>query len=384
MKAGIQTGSDGRRYCAVRRRDGSVVPGVYVRDGKYYARFVDPSTGRRRWAASRDGTQAGAEAIVRASKREQRGARAERFAAAIEASALRIDGATIGACLELYPDAAAARRRMMGGSPRPRTVATSLASARRIYAGHLDARAADAGRLYEEYLASPDGRELGDVSIHGYRLQLAAIWTPWALEYYRRHGLVVPERIHWPEIKSPDYQYVPQPQALRDRTISAGKGEIEARSEIGRCFLLEFYCAMSAADAIRARWDWLDDDGHVRFRRNKTGKPCDPPLDPWALAQWRAWAAEDAAAGRDGIVLSANTERMRAKFVAEEFAKWMRGLGWTTEKAGHELRKLACSIWYSRVGGTWAARWIGDRLATVERYYGATLSEMSPPAPTMG
>ena len=130
MKAGIQNGSDGRRYVAVKRRDGSVVPGVYVRDGKYYARFVDPSTGRRRWAASRDGTQAGAEAIVRAAKREQRGARAERFAAAIEASALRVEGATIADCLALYPEAAAARRRMMGGEPREGTGRARLSRAR--------------------------------------------------------------------------------------------------------------------------------------------------------------------------------------------------------------------------------------------------------------
>ena len=384
-KTGIQIGkSEARRFVAVRRRDGSVVPGVYSRDGKYYARYVDPSTGRRRWAASRDGTQAGAEAIVRAAKREQRGVRAERFAAAIEASALRVEGATIADCLALYPEAAAARRRMMGGEPREATVRTSLSSARRIYAGHLDARAADAGRLYEEYLAGDAAGHLNTVSIYAYRLQLAAIWTPWALDYYRRHGLSVPARVVWPEIKKPDYQYVPPPQELRERTIAAGKREIEARSEIGRCFLLEFYAAMAAADAVRARWDWCGADGHVRFRRNKTGKACDPPLDPWALEQWRAWEREDAQAGRDGIVLSANTERMRAKFIGEDFARWMRGLGWTTGKAGHELRKLACSIWDSRVGGTWAARWIGDRLATVERYYGATLSEMAPPAPSMG
>lgn len=381
---GIQTGSTGRKFVAVRRRDGSVVPGVYVRGGQYYARFLDPATGKRRWAASRDGTQAGAEAIVRAARREQRGERAQRFASAIEQSALRVAGATIGDCLRLYPDAAAARRRMMGGEPREATVRTSLASARRIYAGHLDERAADAGRLYEQYLASDAARALGDVSVYAYRLHLGAIWTPWAIAYYRKNGLVLPDRIDWPEIKKPNYQYVPPPQELRERTIEAGKREIEARSEIGRCFLVEFYAAMAAADAVRARWDWLGADGHVRFRRNKTGKACDPPLDPWAIGQWRAWAAEDAAAGRDGTVLTANTERMRAKYIGEDFAAWMRGLGWTTGKAGHELRKMACSIWYSRVGGTWAARWIGDRLATVERYYGATLSEMAPPAPSMG
>ena len=84
------------------------------------------------------------------------------------------------------------------------------------------------------------------------------------------------------------------------------------------------------------------------------------------------------------MVLSDSTERMREKFIGEDFARWMRSLGWETKKKGHELRKLACSIWYSRVGGTWAARWIGDRLATVEGYYGATLSEMAPPAPSMG
>ena len=383
---GIQTGitKEDRKFVAVRRRDGTKVPGVYLRGGVFYARFVDPSTGKRRWAASRDGTQAGAEEIVSKSKKEQRGARAERFSAAIEQSALRVPGATVADCLALYPEAAAARRRMMGGEPKEETVRTSLASARRIFAGHLDEKAADAGRLYEEYLATPEAKELSAVSVYAYRLQLSAIWTPWAIAFYRKRGLVLPDRVSWPEVKKPDYQFVPPPQELRERTIAEGKREIERRSEIGRAFLLEFFAAMSAADAVRARWDWLGEDGHVHFRRNKTGKPCDPPLDPWALAHWRAWAEEDRAAGRDGVVLSDSTERMREKFIGENFARWMRSLGWETKKKGHELRKLACSIWYSRVGGTWAARWIGDRLATVERYYGATLSEMAPPAPSMG
>jgi hypothetical protein len=50
----------------------------------------------------------------------------------------------------------------------------------------------------------------------------------------------------------------------------------------------------------------------------------------------------------------------------------MREIGWdkyTYPKAAHELRKLAGSMWYTKAGLEWAARWLGDTAATVDHYY---------------
>lgn len=72
----------------------------------------------------------------------------------------------------------------------------------------------------------------------------------------------------------------------------------------------------------------------------------------------------------DGHIIDAPHATGRYDAVNRDFSGWMRMNGWGEyQKAAHELRKLAGSRWYTGLGAEYAAKYLGDTIATVFAFY---------------
>ena len=362
---------------------GERMPKVYWRCGSFYARWKDPAQGRERFVKSPDGTLKGACDFLRMADRNARGRAAFAFSEAVTEKLQPERGAwSIGRCIEEYAKfapghfaAMSSERRKRGGG-----LTHSLWSARTAFAAAIDRTISEAPRALASYAAAELAKGTKRSTVHGVCSQAKSVFAKWALVELEERGCKVPD-LRWRGIPSDDYQYAPPPQELRDRTIAAGKEELAKGSPFGLAFLLEFYCAMSAADACRARWDWLGADDVVRYQRAKTGKDAWPRLRPEIAARWRELARERGA----GAILPRNTDQERNSFLVREFAGWMRSLGWGDGKKGHELRKMACSLWYSTpgVGAEVTQAWSGDSLEVLQKHYARLLPEKAPMPPSV-
>lgn len=360
---------------------------VYFRvlsDGNktYYARVVDPKRGKETYQSSPDGSMKLAMDLVVQSKKAVGDVRADAYHEALAAIRRRTDGWTIGDVLAAYPQVAA-EQRAATGSPSVGSQTVCIGRARRVFKGHEGepvGRAPDI--LYAHavaYNAAHGGKPTTTAASEAQ--QVRSLFSSWALDAYERMGMERVE-LRWRRIAKPDFQYELPDRELRERTIAVGKEELAKGTPIGRAFLLEFFCAMSAADAALARWDWLGADGVVRYRRHKTAKAAEPRLAPEVAARWRELAAQD---GAGDFVMEGRTEGARHRFLLHELADWMTELGWETEKKGHELRKLMCSIWYTTpgIGAEWTQAWSGDSLEVLQKHYARLLPERAPAAPSV-
>jgi hypothetical protein len=375
-----------KRFHPVFGSDGKRVRRVYFRvrtDGSkaYYARIVDPKTGEETWRSSPDGSVALAKALVSDSEKAVGEMRANAYHEALGVIRQRQEGWTIDRLLKEYPKAAEARRAAVG-KPSLATQRTQLGRARRILKGHENENVSRVPELVLAY-AVRWNREHGGVptvTAAGEAQQVRAVFAPWVLEACERAGMPHTE-LRWREIAQPAFQYELPPKELRERTIAAGKEEIAKGTDVGMAFMLEFFCAMSAADAIRARWDWLGPDDTVRYARHKTAKCAAPRIPPEVASRWRELAAK----ADSPFVLPFAAPSRRHSFLLKDFADWMTALGWTTKKKGHELRKLMCSIWYTTpgIGAEWTQAWSGDSLEVLQKHYARLLPEKAPPAPNV-
>ena len=358
---------------------GERIRGVYFRvlkDGRksYYARIVDPKKGSPTYRASPDGSASLAARMVADSEKAVGEVRANAYHEALDATRRRADGWTIGRVLEEYPRAAEARRAAVQ-SPSAGSQRSNLSRARRVFKGSEGKGVVLAPRIVHDYELARirrDGEGARETACSEYK-QVKGLFARWALAAYERAGMPRVE-LRWDEIKRPAFQFRLQAEELRDRTIEAGKEEMRKDSPEGRAFLLEYFCAMSAADAARATWDWLGADDAVHYERHKTHKPADPKLPPDVAARWRELAAK----ANSPFVLPFASPSRRHGFLIEDFAGWMAALGWTTKKKGHELRKLRCSYWITKYGPTWTQAWSGDSLPVLMKHYARMLPEAAP------
>ena len=94
------------------------------------------------------------------------------------------------------------------------------------------------------------------------------------------------------------------------------------------------------------------------------------------------WAMLQALKGEGEYLIEAKHATERSDVVVRDLAAWMRGLGWKTGKAAHELRKIRGSEWYTRLGAEVAQTWLGHMdVATTCRYYATLTKQPAPLAP---
>ena len=371
--------SANRRFHPAFNATGERIANVYFRvlkDGSrsYYARIINTETGRPGWQVSPDGSAAMASRIVKDGEKAVGEARVVAYSEAMGAIRRRSDGWTIGRALKVYRQVApghfavlSTKKRRRGGG-----LKHSLWSMEEVFGASAGRPIADAPRVLAEWVEARVLAGANESTICGMARQAKSLFSRWALDAFADEGCKVPN-LRWRVLPTDDYQYELPPQELRERTVAAGKREMLARSELGRTFLLEYFCAMSAADSCRARWDWLGADDAVHYVRAKTGKPADPLLPPDVAALWRELARDS-----DPFVIPRGTEGERHEFVLKEFSKWIRSLGWTGPKTGHELRKLRCSEWITKYGPMWTQKWSGDTLPVLQKHYARLLPEAAP------
>ena len=209
--------------------------------------------------------------------------------------------------------------------------------------------------------------------------QAKSVFTRWALSYYEDNKMLIPESLQaflktGKSAKRERYR-IP-PLELREKTFAEARKLKKQRPDLYATFLLCYDLGMRSSEAQAAQWSWfeIDADGRrsIRICRRADWK------GPKNLVEHRVPLTEDTWKDLQAIrtasahILPGAHPTDRQNLINREFARWMREIGWdkyTYPKAAHELRKLAGSMWYTKAGLEWAARWLGDTAATVDHYY---------------
>lgn len=388
----IQKRIHSRVFEGVSDSSGRRIRGVYKRDGNFWVRLRDPETGRERWAKPPDQTVSGARKFANECRAAVGAERVRAVSMALSAASTRArdEWPKVDELFHAYRAAASAER-MRNHKPNAKTEAGNISMMRQIAesSGHsltrlsIDALPELAQNWAQRELDA--GRKRVTV---GTMLRCsAALFSRWARLHYRRHGFRIPPDVvdAWPRVSPDPQRYELPAKELRDATLAAGAEMVASRMAIGEdkelpkvvaeglplAFILCYHYAMSAADAARARFDWMQvqqsKDGPLDvmiYERHKTHRRADPPVEMEIAAALRTWP------GRNGrAFVLPGTETDRYDLVTRHLSAWMRRLGWETGKCAHELRKLRCSFWATKKGIGSAARWIGDSEATAAAYY---------------
>ena len=374
-----------RVFEGVSDSSGRRIRGVYKRDGKFWVRLRDPETGRERWAKPPDQTVSGARKFANECRAAVGAERVRAVSLALSAAKSRAEWPSVASLFHAYAEAAAAER-MRNHKPNAKTEAGNIAMMRQIVEASgrdVERTSVDALPELAQVWAQKEldaGRKRITV---GTMLRCsAAMFSRWARLHYRRNGFRLPPDVldAWPRVSPEPQRYELPAKELRDATLAAGKELVEARDDLALAFILCYHYAMSAADAARARFDWMKvvegKDGPLdvmKYERHKTHRRADPPVELEIAAALRTWPGRN---GRAFVLPGTATDRY--DLVTRSLSAWMRSLGWETGKCAHELRKLRCSEWATSNGIKWAARWIGDSEATAAAYYRDLLPEEMP------
>lgn len=216
--------------------------------------------------------------------------------------------------------------------------------------------------------------------------QATSLWARWTRPRYAALGIVLPECLdRWPKIRALAPKYVDPPDELKRKTVEMGAHLFVEDPAAWLAFAMMFFCGMRPGDAIRARVDWFRKDSNemlLSFTPNKTrhsacGRSVEQRIesDKWNCME-KAWARSG---GVVEWVIPGEEEDDRRKAVDRVNSR-MRAIGWTTEKAAYELRKLFVSAIYNHPDGglKWAAAYSGDNPTTIERYYAAAYRRDAP------
>jgi integrase len=303
---------------------------------------------------------------------------------AIDNTKLRRNVATVGEVLTVFEEEA--RKQDL----RPETVRDYRNSLRLVTGVPSDSalRAMSTEELtrqtVQQYVSaklSADSSASGRRSIKSTVRQARAIFgQEWALGAYADAGLKLPNMaafVQGSAVKAPAIRYTLPARELIDATHAAGAKLRTDRPDLWAVYLLTYYLAMRAGEALAARWTWLENDQTGRLWMQIINRPDEGFRAKGSEGkipvpvQVSTWLDELHAAdpGR-ACILPGKDKTARRNLVKREFAVWMRGIGWTTRKAAHELRKLRGSEWYTKRGLEVACSWLRHAdPSTTKRFY---------------
>jgi len=383
------------------------IPNLFKRNGTYYLQAT--INGTRYLRSVPHDTQTEARSWVKAFIRTAKEARSDGLQA-LEDSKAKTAYPTLGRLFDLYIDASAKRRATEDGRPLESTVKRNIAQLRNVVS---QATGLENGKVAEfstekltddlvDVYVQKVVEEAGDNHLlqQKYRntaastlRQAKSVFAKWVVHYYSKAGVKLPPGIdsfltHGPVIRRKKYQL--PPKALINTTLAEAQKLKETRPDLYLIFLLCYHTGLRAGEAAAARWEWLEDvgvDGNTHrcisikareyWKGAKNHVSHKPPLTD---AIWDEFQAlKPAEAGDLDFILPPDTPTGRANLIGRTFSSWLNSIGWSDYgKSAHELRKLAGSIWYTKVDLKWAASWLGDNLQTVYDYY-ADLTEQHAP-----
>lgn len=381
---------------------GNKISNLYKRNGVYY---LQAEVRRKRYCRASPFTSVTQSAKwARDFIRTAKAGRAEAMSA-LEASRARSAWPRIGRLFDVYREASV-RQYAIDGKPAASTVRKNIAQVENLVRQVLGAsNVAELlvdqlnAELVERYVEMAVAAAGEDYRLQSrYRVtasstvrQAKSLFTRWAMNYYRGR-LDLPPCIGafvsaGKSAKRSRYQ-IP-PAELREKTLAEAETLRKAAPDLHAVFALCYDMGMRAGEAVEARWTWIEEEGvngdlrrfmHICRRSDWKGpKNAYDHKVPVSTAAWQA--LQEVRMSEDPYILPGGNKTARRNLVGRRFAAWMREIGWdpdTYPKAAHELRKLAGSMWYTRAGLQWAARWLGDSAATVDYYY-ADLTEHRAP-----
>jgi integrase len=198
-----------------------------------------------------------------------------------------------------------------------------------------------------------------------------ALW-----EDYKSAGICLPDLASFLDqfvTRNPKIRYEMPPTALYTPTVKAGR---KLAGNMALIWTLAYDLGMRAGEITAAKWDWIEKED------TKTGPRY------WMVVKERPDFMPKGISGRipifDGVyvklmahfkpgqtyILQAGNDTARIDLVKRDFAKWMRDLGWTSQKCAHELRKLRGCWWFSRHGMERTYKWLrhANMQTTLDHY----------------
>ena len=141
--------------------------------------------------------------------------------------------------------------------------------------------------------------------------------------------------------------------------------------ELYIAFGLCFHLGLRAGEAAAAQWAWIRTDGTridmeviCRSDWRPKGGERTIPIHPELYSQLTKLRTPDL------YILAGGTPTARSRLIKRDLAKWMRGLGWSTQKAAHELRKWQGSRWYTERNAETAQYLLGHKdISTTCKWY---------------
>lgn len=366
----------------------SKLKNLWLRNGVWYLAAV--VRGRRIYQSLQS-----AEADVEGAQRKARmllGAARDQRWDAIDKTKLRRGFATIGETLRIYAQNAPAH------GVGPNTVRNYRSSLRQVVGVASDSalEALSTEELSRETirkyvalkLAAGDGISPRRSIKSTVKQARAFFGRQWALEAYEDAGLKLPNLDGFRKsfiVEADPYQYELPPKDLIDATHAAATKLKDERPDLWPVYLLAYYLGMRAGEIEAARWTWLTQDPDGRWWMSVIKRPGEwkgPKATEGRVpvpTQVKTWLDEvRAATPSREYILAGDYPTHRHVLIGDTFAAWMRGLGWTTVKAAHELRKLRGSEWYTKRGLAVACAWLRHQdPVTTTRFY-ARLSAQPP------
>jgi len=347
-------------------------------NGKEICRSL--STGEKRQAAAR----------ARAMLAE---IRAERFEV-LDQVKQRKAFATIGQVCDRFKDAAEARgvraRSVSGYIYSMTSVVRHGSNVQNVRDASTEILTGDLVRSYREAMLEGVTRDTQEEArarrtIRSTVTQARALFSRWARESYEDFNL--PDLRPFLEaatVRTGKLKYRLPPQDLVNRTLKAGAELRQTDPDLYAVFLLLYGLGMRRGEATACRWDWFRQNGdynHIDiierdgFRPKSMGRSF--PVDP------QVWAhLQELRRDGDEYVLPGGNKTARHNLVSRRFAAWMRELGWDRDrfpKAGHELRKLIGSRWFTELGAEVAQAWLGHTSITTTCDFYADLTRQPKP-----
>jgi integrase len=150
-------------------------------------------------------------------------------------------------------------------------------------------------------------------------------------------------------------------RTLYEPTVTAGR-LLEGNMKLA--WIMAYDLGMRAGEITAAKWDWIEKEDTKAGPRYWMVVKERPDFNPKGISGkiplfdgvYEALMAEMTPGSTH--ILTAPNDTARIDIVKRQFAEWMRGLGWTSQKCAHELRKLRGCWWFSRYGMERTYKWL--------------------------
>jgi integrase len=307
---------------------------------------------------------------------------------------------TAAELLAAYVEAARLYRPRNRGKPSEKTVKANAARFRKILSvtGHSldDGLEVLSESLVADFetamLEEQDDWDRAAVTCRSYLTQARSLFAGWTEHYYQNANLFIPDVrgfMSGGEVRGQMKNYTLPPQELIDVTMKEAAGldvcdPVERRYRL--VFLLCYNLGLRQSEAVDIRPGWFEEnrgpDGpeiYCVIRRRPEEHYVPKGIDHKVRVRPET-RDEIFSLAADGEFILPGGVTERKNLINREFSAWMKSLGWTRRMKAHELRKLAGSEWYTKLGPAVAKEWLGhSKIETTIKHYAALNSHPLPP-----